>query len=75
VIDDVVVPDAASSYSSLIHSPIGAPARLGLARAYALSGHTAKSKTAYRDFFTIWKNADPDIPILKQVKAEYAKLK
>jgi hypothetical protein len=37
---------------------------LGLAPAYALSGDTAKSKTAYQDFFTIWKNADPDIPIM-----------
>ena len=47
---------------------------LGLARAYALSGDTAKSRTAYQDFFSIWKDADPDIPILKQAKAEYAKL-
>jgi eukaryotic-like serine/threonine-protein kinase len=56
------------------NQPIGALARLGFARAYTLSGDTAKSKTAYQDFFTLWKNADPDIPILKEAKAEYAKL-
>ena len=56
------------------NEPIGALARLELGRAYALSGDTAKSKTAYQDFFTLWKNADPDMPILKQAKAEYAKL-
>ena len=47
---------------------------LGLARAYALAGDTAKSRTAYQDFFVPWKDADPDIPLLKQAKAEYAKL-
>jgi serine/threonine protein kinase/tetratricopeptide (TPR) repeat protein len=52
----------------------GAMARLGLARAYALQGDTAKSKAAYQDFLTLWKDADSDIPILKQAKAEYAKL-
>jgi serine/threonine protein kinase/Flp pilus assembly protein TadD len=52
----------------------GALARLGLARSYALSGDTAKAKTAYRDFFTLWKDADPDIPLLKEARAEYAKL-
>jgi tetratricopeptide (TPR) repeat protein len=56
------------------NEPIGALDRLGLGRAYALSGDTAKSKTAYQDFFNLWKDADPDIPILKQAKAEYAKL-
>jgi serine/threonine protein kinase/tetratricopeptide (TPR) repeat protein len=54
--------------------PLGALARLGLARAYALQGETTKAKTAYQDFLTLWKDADPDIPILKQAKAEYAKL-
>ena len=49
-------------------------AHLGLGRAYALSGDTAKARTAYQDFFALWKDADPDIPILKQAKAEYAKL-
>jgi eukaryotic-like serine/threonine-protein kinase len=55
--------------------PLGALARLGLARAYALSGDTAKAKAAYQDFLTLWKDADPDIPILKEAKAEYAKLR
>jgi len=54
--------------------PLGALAHLGLARAYALSGDTAKAKAAYQDFLTLWKDADPDIPILKEAKAEYAKL-
>ena len=54
--------------------PWGAIARLGLARAYALEGDTVKARAAYTDFLTIWKDADPDIPILKQAKAEYAKL-
>jgi hypothetical protein len=39
-----------------------------------MTGNTAKAKAAYRDFFNIWKDADPDIPFLKQAKAEYAKL-
>jgi eukaryotic-like serine/threonine-protein kinase len=55
--------------------PWGALARLGLARAYAMQGDTVKAKAAYQDFLTLWKDADPDIPILKQAKAEYAKLK
>jgi cytochrome c-type biogenesis protein CcmH/NrfG len=55
-------------------SPWGALARLGLARAYALQGDTAKARTAYQDFLTLWKDADPDIPILKEAKAEYSKL-
>jgi len=58
----------------VINFPLGALAHLGLARAYALSGDTAKAKTAYQDFLTLWKEADPDIPILKEAKAEYAKL-
>jgi len=56
------------------NEPIGALAHLGLARAYALSGENVKSRTAYQDFLKLWKDADPDIPILKQAKAEYAKL-
>jgi len=44
-------------------------------RAYLLGGHAPKAKTAYQDFLALWKDADPDIPILKQAKAEYAKLK
>ncbi len=49
-------------------------ARLGLARAYAVQGDRAKARTAYQDFFGAWKDADPDIPILKHAKAEYAQL-
>ena len=55
--------------------PWGALARLGLVRAYAMQGDTAKARAAYQDFLTLWKDADPDIPILKEAKAEYAKLK
>ena len=54
--------------------PIGALAHLQLGRAFALSGDLAKSKAAYQDFLTLWKDADPDIPVLRQAKAEYAKL-
>jgi DNA-binding winged helix-turn-helix (wHTH) protein/predicted Zn-dependent protease len=53
---------------------IGALAHLGLARAYALQGDTDKAKVAYQDFLTLWKNADPDIPVLIAARAEYAKL-
>jgi eukaryotic-like serine/threonine-protein kinase len=52
----------------------GALAHLGLARAYVLQGDTAKARTAYQDFLTLWKDADPDIPILIAAKSEYAKL-
>jgi serine/threonine protein kinase/tetratricopeptide (TPR) repeat protein len=48
---------------------------LGLARAYAMQGDTAQARAAYQGFFALWKDADPDIPILKEAKAEYAKLK
>jgi hypothetical protein len=58
----------------VVNAPIGALAHLGLGRAYALSGDKIKAKSAYHDFLTIWKDADPDIPILKQARAEYAKL-
>ena len=50
-------------------------ARLYLGRAYVVQGDTAKARTAYQDFFAYWKDADPDIPILKSAKAEYEKLK
>jgi eukaryotic-like serine/threonine-protein kinase len=53
--------------------PIGARAHLGLARAYALQGATVKAKTAYQDFLALWKDADP-IQVLREAKAEYAKL-
>ncbi len=56
------------------NAPIGALAHLQLGRAYAMAGDTDKARAAYLDFLTLWKDADPDIPILKQAKAEYAKL-
>jgi eukaryotic-like serine/threonine-protein kinase len=59
----------------VLNFPLGALARLGLARAYSLQGNTAKARAAYQDFLTRWKDADPDIPVLQQAKAEYAKLK
>jgi len=52
----------------------GALAHLGLAHAYAMQGNVAKAKAAYQDFLALWKDADPDIPILREAKAEYAKL-
>jgi hypothetical protein len=58
----------------VLNSPIGALAHLGLGRASVLQGDAAKARTAYQDFFALWKDADPDIPILKQAKSEYAKL-
>jgi eukaryotic-like serine/threonine-protein kinase len=58
----------------VVNFPWGAVSRLGLARAYAMQGDTDKAKAAYQDFLTLWKDADPDIPVLKQAKAEYAKL-
>jgi eukaryotic-like serine/threonine-protein kinase len=74
-------PAAAAEFQKIIDHPglagnniIGALAHLGIGRAYALSGDTAKARTAYQDFLTLWKDADPDIPILKEAKAEYAKL-
>src|ERR1700691_5023784 len=58
----------------VVNEPIGALAHLGLARASALQGDTAKAKAAYQDFLTLWKDADPDIPIFIAAKSEYAKL-
>jgi eukaryotic-like serine/threonine-protein kinase len=57
----------------VVNYPLASLARLGLARAYALSGDTAKAKATYQDFLKLWKDADPDIPVLKEAKAEYAK--
>jgi eukaryotic-like serine/threonine-protein kinase len=54
--------------------PMGAITRLQSARALTLSGNRAGAKAAYKDFLTLWKDADPDIPIFKQAKTEYAKL-
>jgi eukaryotic-like serine/threonine-protein kinase len=56
------------------NEPIGALAHLGLGRAYALSGDKEKARGAYQDFLALWKGADPDVPILEEAKAEYAKL-
>jgi len=74
--------EAAAQFQMLLDNPgfvlnsvTGALAHLGLGRAYAMEGDTAKAKTAYQDFLTLWKDADPEIPILKQAKAEYAKLR
>jgi eukaryotic-like serine/threonine-protein kinase len=74
--------EAAAEFQKIIHhrgivlnGPIGALARLGLARAFALEGDAAKSRAAYQDFLSLWKGGDPDIPIFKQAKAEYAKLR
>jgi serine/threonine protein kinase/tetratricopeptide (TPR) repeat protein len=58
----------------VLNSPIGALAHLGLARAYVLHGDTAKARAAYLDFFSLWKNADPDVPILIAARAEFGKL-
>ena len=58
----------------VVNFPWGALARLGLARAYAMQGDTAKAKAAYQDFLTLWKDADPNVPILIAAKSEYAKL-
>ena len=75
-------PEATSEFQKIIDhrgivvsDPIGALAHLQLARAYVLSGDQVKSKSAYQDFLTLWKDADPNIPIFKQAKAEYVKLK
>ena len=67
-------------YGLVVNFPWGALARLGLARAYALDATTGpaardKARAAYQDFLTLWKDADPDVPILIQAKAEYAKLR
>jgi eukaryotic-like serine/threonine-protein kinase len=73
--------DAAGEFSAILAhrgvsplSPILAVSQLGLARAYALQRDVAKSRAAYEELFAQWKNANPDLPILKQAKAEYAKL-
>ncbi|MGA8274555.1 MAG: hypothetical protein WB919_23565, partial [Candidatus Sulfotelmatobacter sp.] len=52
----------------------GALAHLQIARAYAMAGDSAKAKAGYQDFFTLWKDADPEVSILKEAKGEYAKL-
>ena len=73
---------AAAEYQKILdHRGIDPPgvtynlSRLGLGRAYALEGNTTAAKSAYQDFFAAWKDADPDLPVLKQAKAEYEKLR
>jgi eukaryotic-like serine/threonine-protein kinase len=58
----------------VLNEPIGVLANLQLGRAYALAGDTADGRSSYERFLTLWKDADSDIPILKQAKAEYASL-
>jgi predicted Zn-dependent protease/predicted Ser/Thr protein kinase len=58
----------------VLNEPIGALARLGLARAFAVHGDILKAKTTYQDFLTLWKDADPDVPVLKQAQEEYKKI-
>jgi tetratricopeptide (TPR) repeat protein len=72
---------AATEFQKMIDRPGIAPeipehslANLGLARASALSGDSVKARKAYQDFFALWKDADPDISVLKEARAEYAKL-
>jgi tetratricopeptide (TPR) repeat protein len=74
-------PQAAAEFQKVLdhggvvrNDPSGALARLGLARAYAMSGDAAKARVAYQDFFALWKDADPDVPVLRAAKNEYAKL-
>jgi predicted Zn-dependent protease len=59
----------------VLNSGVGPLAHLQLGRAYAMAGDESKARAAYQDFFALWKDADPDIPILKRAKAEYAKFK
>jgi eukaryotic-like serine/threonine-protein kinase len=73
--------NAAAEYQKILDhqgidptSPFYSLARLGLGRAYALESDTNKAKTAYQDFFAYWKDADPDVPLLRQAQDEYAKI-
>jgi eukaryotic-like serine/threonine-protein kinase len=73
--------EAASEFQRLLdhrnmlgNSPLFPLAQLQLGRAYAMQGDTAKARAAYQDFLTLWKDADPDIPIFIAAKAEYARL-
>jgi len=60
--------------SIVLYDPIGAVSRWRLGQAYALAGDTQRSKAAYDDFLALWKNADPEIPILKKIRSERAAL-
>ncbi len=59
----------------VVNFPLAALAHLGMARGYAMAGDTAKARAKYQDFFDLWKDADPDIPILKEARIEFQKLK
>jgi eukaryotic-like serine/threonine-protein kinase len=59
---------------ALLNDPIAALSHPQLGRAYAMAGDTIKARSAYQDFLTLWRDADSDVPILKEAKAEYAKL-
>ena len=59
----------------VLNAPWGSLTHLGLARAFTMQGDRAKARIAYQDFFALWKDADPDIPILLHAKSEYANLK
>jgi eukaryotic-like serine/threonine-protein kinase len=74
--------DAAAEFQKILehrgialYEPIGVLAHLQIGRAYAIQGDTVKARAAYQGFLTLWKDADPDIPILIAAKAEYARLK
>ena len=74
-------PAAAAEFQKILDHPgvvqdeiIGALAHLGQGRAYVLSGDSSKARAAYQDYFKLWKDADPDVPILKRARTEYAKL-
>jgi tetratricopeptide (TPR) repeat protein len=74
--------DAAAEFQKIIDHrgidssfPVHSLAKLGLGRAYAMTGDSAKARAAYQDFLALWKDADPDVPILQQAKAEYEKLR
>ena len=54
--------------------PIGSLTRLRLARTLVHMGETAKAKSTYRDLLTLWKDADPDVPVVKEARTEYARL-
>jgi len=82
LLDERKGPEAAAEFHKYVEHPgivrnypLAALARLGLARAYVLQGDSSKARDAYNDFFTLWKGADPDVPVLIDAKAEYTKLK
>jgi hypothetical protein len=73
--------EAVDEFAKVLHhrgivlaDPIGALAHLQMGRAYVVAGDKDSAKNAYRDFLAMWKDADPDVPVLKQASAEYAKL-